>query len=73
MPKEIEDLFDFIQAHHFWSGETLTFNCPHCGKEVAMEFKELELDSDTIEVYWGKDFDEIEAKKRKVEEEIGES
>ena len=64
-----ENLFELIQAHHFSFGETLIFNCPHCGKEIVIELKALEGDPDTIEVFWGKNFNEIEEKRKKVEEE----
>jgi len=64
-----EELFKFIQEHHLGHGETLSFKCPHCGKEVVVELKALEGDPDTIEVYWGKSPKEIEDKRKRAEKE----
>lgn len=70
--KKKEELYKFIQVHHLWTGEGVSFNCPHCTKDIAVELKTLELDSDTIEVYWGKSIEEIEEKKKRVEKELQE-
>jgi len=64
-----EELFTFIQEHHLGVGETLFFKCPHCNKEIVVELKALELDPDTIEVYWGKSTEEIEDKRKMAEKE----
>lgn len=63
-----------IRVHHIQSrvGETLHFKCPHCMMEIAVELRSLEGDPDVVEVYWGKDSQEIEEKRKKVEEEIEE-
>jgi hypothetical protein len=70
MNQENEKLLTFIRVHHLDVGETLSFNCPHCGEEVIREFKALELDPDVIEVHWGKSFEEIEAKKKKAKNNL---
>ena len=64
--KEKEELFTHIRAHHLHYGEGVSFNCPHCSKEIAVQLKTLELDPDVIEVYWGKSFEEIEEQREKV-------
>jgi len=67
-----EELFHLVQVHHIQSriGEAICFKCPHCGKEITVHLRSLEGDPDTLEVYWGKDPQEIEEKQRKAEEEI---
>lgn len=71
MNKEHEDYFTSVQIHHIQSplGESFTFKCPHCGKEIIILLKAMELDPDYVNVYWGKDWDEIEEKQKKLEEE----
>jgi hypothetical protein len=64
-----EELFTYVREHHFGIGETLSFKCPHCGKDVVVELKALEGDPDMIEVYWGKDAAEIEDKRKSAEKE----
>jgi hypothetical protein len=66
-----EEPFILIQIHRIHgSGETMTFKCPHCGRNIYVHLKSLELDPDTVEVYWGKSLDDVEMKRRKVEEEL---
>jgi len=66
-----EKLFELIQIHHIQStiGETIYFKCPHCKKEIAIHLRSLEDDSDTVEVYWGKNLKEINEKQKKVEKQ----
>jgi len=64
-----EELFTFIREHHLGVGETLFFKCPHCNKEIVVEFKALELDPDTTEVYCGKSPEKIEDKRSRAEKE----
>jgi len=65
-----EELFTFIQEHHFGVSETLLSKCPPCNREIVVELKALELDPGTIEVYWGKSPEEIEDKRSKAEKEL---
>jgi len=53
-------------------GETIFFKCPHCSKEIVVELKTLEGDTDTIEVYWGKSPEDIEDKRSRAEKEAEE-
>ena len=64
-----EKLFELIQIHHIQStvGEVIYFNCPHCGKEIAVHLRALEDDPDTVEIYWGKNLKEINEKQKKLE------
>jgi DNA-directed RNA polymerase subunit RPC12/RpoP len=64
-----EEPFELIQMHHLEgpSGEAIFINCPHCGKKILVEFKEL--DADTVEVYWGKNLAEIRKKRKKADAE----
>jgi hypothetical protein len=36
-----EELLEFVQKYDLGIGETLSFKCPHCGKEVVVELKAL--------------------------------
>ncbi len=71
MDENKEKLFCSIQIHHIQSpiGESFVFDCPHCKKEIIVLLKALEGDPDYVEVYWGKDWDEIEKKQKRLEEE----
>lgn len=64
-----EEPFEVIQMHHVESpsGEAIFIDCPHCGKKILVEFKALELDQDSVEVYWGKNPAEIRRKRKKAE------
>jgi hypothetical protein len=64
-----DELYETIQQHHLFGGETVTFRCPHCSKKLTVEIKSLEADEDMIEVFWGKDYKEIEQKRKKKEED----
>jgi len=60
----------FLRAHHIQSlGEGTSFKCPHCRREIIIYLKSLEGHPDFIELYWGKDWEEIEEKQKKLEEE----
>ena len=65
-----EELFLVVQLHHINCpmGEGTEFKCPHCGKRIMIELKSLEMDEDTINIWYGKDEGEIK-RKQKVEEE----
>ena len=67
-----EKLYELVQVHHIQSlaGETIYLKCPHCKKEIVIHLKALEDDPDTVEVYWGKNLNEINEKRKRVEEEI---
>lgn len=67
-----EHLFGQIQAHHLWSGDGISFKCPHCGKKIEIEIKQSEADPDNVEIYWGKSPKEIENKRKRVEKEFEE-
>ncbi len=60
-----EEHYKLIQEHHLHAGEVVSFNCPHCSKEVVVEVKSLEGDPETLTVYWGKSSDDIEEEQRR--------
>jgi hypothetical protein len=67
-----KDLFSFVQEHHLGLGESVSFKCPHCSKGVTVLLKMLAGDSDTIQVYWGKNLAEVEKKRERADEERSE-
>ena len=73
MEKDEEYPLDLIRLPSYRrDGEKRSVKCPHCGKDIAVDVRRMEGDPDIIEVWWGKNFDEIEDRKRGWEEEFGE-
>ena len=72
MEEDAEDLLDLIQIPSPGCGDERTFKCPHCGKDIVVYVRTLRGDEDTMEVWWGRNFNEIEEKQRRWEEEFGE-
>ncbi len=47
---------ELVQIHHMGvgTGEERSIKCPHCKKAIAISFKTMELDTDTLIFKYGK-------------------